>query len=958
MSPPPIRLPLVLATCLAVPVACGTPPPPPPPVGQAGPTAVATWRPAARPDETHLGLPRQLTFAGENAEAYWSPNGAELIFQARAAAAGCDRIYRLNVTSPAPSPIPVSSGAGVTTCSFFLPGTRDVIFSSTHLAGALCPPRPDHRLGYVWALYDSYDIFRSGPDGSNLRRLTDTPGYDAEATVCSVDGSIVFTSVRDGDLDLYRMDADGKNVRRLTREIGYDGGAFFDRDCSHIVWRASRPSPGPARDEYQSLLRQGLVRPSKLDLWIADADGANATRITYLDAASFAPSFIPGQPRIIFSSNHGDPRGREFDLWAVDQSGANLERITTAPGFDGFPMFSPDGVHLAFSSNRATAPGQHDTNVFVARWEERVVKRFAETPADRILADIRWLADPERAGRGIGTPGLEAAGTYIEARLQRLGLAPAGTGGSYRQMFDVPTEVKVGKETAVTIAGTQLAAEAVSVASYATEGTAKGNLILAGYGIVDAAVGADDYAGLDVRGKIVVARRFAPDTPAFAGAEKQRRLGDVRKKAFTAREKGARALIVVDAPVPPMGATAASWMIPDESPFPSLRAASYGDAGIPVVFVRRAAFAATLARLEKKARIPAVVKTVLSVTRSPAHNVVARIAAGAPEENRLPGVVVVGAHYDHLGTGDHHSLAPDSKQPHVGADDNASGTAALMEIARVLMDRRASLRRDVVVVGFSGEEEGTLGSTVFTRTPPPPLHIRDVVAMVNLDMVGRMRDNKLTILGRGSAEEWAPLLDAACGAARIDCGGTAGSADGYGPSDQMPFYVAGIPVTHFFTGSHPDYHKPSDTPDKINAAGAGQVALAAAALVEAVGARPDRLTLKQVVGPPPGGGDMRSFGASLGTIPDYAGPPGGASGVLLAGVRAGGAAEAGGLKRGDILVRLGHHEIRSVEDLMYALGASKPGETTTAVVTREGKELKFRVTFQASPSMAKPIAPH
>jgi hypothetical protein len=937
------------------------------------------WRPSARPDEAHLADLRQLTFVGENAEAYWSPNGAELIFQARAADAGCDRIYRMNVTSAAPAPIAVSSGAGVTTCSYFLPGTHDVIFSSTHLVGAECPPRPDHSQGYVWALHAGYDIFRAGVDGSRLRRLTDTPGYDAEATVCPVDGSIIFTSVRDGDLDLYRMDADGKNVRRVTNQIGYDGGAFFDRDCTHIVWRASRPAVGAERDEYQRMLRQGLVRPTKLELWVADADGGNAMQVTYLNAASFGPSFVPGQQRIVFSSNYGDPRGREFDLWAVDVSGANLERVTTAPGFDGFPMFSPDGAHLAFSSNRATAPGQHDTNVFVARWEEKTVRRFSESAADRVLADIRWLADPERGGRGVGTPGLEASGTYIEARLQRLGLSPAGDNGSFRNVFQVPTSVKIASETSLAIGGATVAKDAMTVAAYSAEGSVKAPLVLAGYGIVDKQAGIDDYAGLDVRGKIVVVRRFAPagatheskpdvakpngtmppvaapDSAASDG-ERQRALGDVRRKAFVAREKGARAMIVVDAPKAPTGPDAAAFKMPDEAPLPTLRASGTGDAGIPVLFVRRAAFVPTLARLEKKARVVATLKVALTVERTPAFNVVARVAAGAPADGLLPGVVVVGAHYDHLGLGEHHSLAPDSRQPHVGADDNASGASALLEVARTLIEHRTELRRDVVVVAFSGEEEGTLGSTAFTRAPPPPLTTKDVVAMVNLDMVGRLRDNRVTVLGRGSAEEWRTLLDSACASARIDCAGTGGTTDGYGPSDQMPFYAAGIPVAHFFTGSHPDYHRPSDTPDKINAAGAGQVAAAAAALVQSVAARPTRLTLKQQSAGPTGGGDMRSFGASLGTIPDYGGPPGGAAGVLLAGVRVGGAAEAGGLRRGDILVRLGAHQIRSVEDLMYALGASKPGETTTAIVTREGKELKLPVTFQSSARPADPAA--
>ena len=934
-------------------VSCGsTPVVPAAPVPTVPNGASASWRPAARADEIHFGDLRQLTFAGENAEAYWSPSGAELVFQARASDAGCDRIYRINPTAPAPSPIPVSSGDGATTCAFFLPGARELIFASTHLAGPSCPPRPDHSHGYTWAIHPSYDIFRAGLGGQGLRSLTQSPGYDAEATVCSVDGSIVFTSVRDGDLDLYRMDSDGKNVRRLTHEIGYDGGAVFDQDCSHIAWRASRPDVGVARDDYQRLLKQGLVRPNKLELWVADADGTNAHQVTYLDAASFAPTFVPGVPRLVFSSNYGDPKGREFDLWAIDTSGANLERITTAPGFDGFPMFSPDGSRLAFSSNRATAPGSHDTNVFVAQWYEKTVHRIAETPADRILADVRYLAAPEREGRGIGTAGLEAAATYIEARLQRLGLKPAGVRGSYRQPFSVPLRVAVGKETTLTIGGKPVVAADFTPATFSTNAAVKGSLVLAGYGIVDAAAGIDDYAGLNVKGKIVVVRRFAPEHPGLPSGEKQRQAGDIRRKAFVAREHGAVALLVVDTPTPPPAGQDKSgtpWKMPDEAPLPVLRTERYGDAGLPVMFVRRAALSATLARLEKKVPVPAILNVTITAENATAYNIVARVNSELPEAQRLPGVLVVGAHYDHLGMGESHSLEPDSKKAHLGADDNASGTATLIEIARGLVANKARLKRDVVVVAFSGEEEGVLGSTQFTRTPPGYLELSEIVAMINLDMVGRLRDNRVTILGHASAEEWQALLQSACAAAKIECVPSAGNGDGFGPSDQMPFYAANIPVAHFFTGSHPDYHRPSDTADKLNVAGAGQIASAAQSLVEAVAARTARLTLKSAPPSQPGTGDMRSFGASLGSIPDYAGPPEGKPGVLFAGVRAGGAAEAAGLKRGDILTRLGTHPIRSVEDLMYALGASRPSETVDAVVQRGDQQITAKVTFQGPP---------
>jgi Tol biopolymer transport system component len=933
------------ATLLLCTATCATPTPP----TQTSTTAPAAATPArdlALPAETHLARLRQLTFGGENAEAYWSWAGNALVLQARGPEAGCDRIFRLPLTPdgrPASTMQPVSSGRGATTCSFFLPGDRELIYASTEAGGVACPPKPDHSQGYVWALYPDYDIYRAHADGSGARRLTTTPGYDAEGTVCGKDGSIVFTSTRDGDIDIYRMDADGKNVKRLTHDLGYDGGAVFDADCSHIVWRASRPKPGNPLDDYKRLLGQNLVRPSKLELYVMDADGSNARQVTYLNAASFGPAFMPGGQRLIFSSNVGDPRGREFDLWAIDVAGTRLERITAAPGFDGFPLFSPDGKRLVFASNRATAPGAHDTNVFVADWKPEGVVPAGPSPtadpADRILDDVRWLADPARDGRGIGTAGLEAAGAYIEERFRLLKLEPAGDGGGFRQAFPVRTGLKVEPATALRVGGVVVARDGFEPLGFSAAGKAAGPLVLAGYGLVDKELGLDDYAGLDARGKVVVVRRFVPEHAALSTPERQRRAGDLRQKAWTAREHGARALLVVDLPVRPKDAPA-DWKPPSEPSLAAPRPSGYGDAGIPVLVVKRSVIGPVVEKLEKKQRVAAELEVALSYTTKQAFNVIGRLRSPAATS---AGVVVVGAHYDHLGFGEHHSLAPDSHLPHLGADDNASGTATVLEIARQLRAKPEPLARDVVFIAFSGEEEGTLGSTHLTRAPPPGLKMGEVRAMINLDMVGRMRDNRATILGAASAAEWPDLLAAACAAARIEC--TPSLAGGFGPSDQMPFYAAGIPVVHFFTGSHADYHKPSDTADRINAAGAAQIGAAVTSLATLVAARNEAFTFQRMSGPP-AEGDARSFNASLGTIPDYAGPPGGAPGVLLAGVRGGAAAEKGGLRRGDILIRLGKHSIGGVEDLMYALNASKPGETVTAVVKREGKELKLPVTFE------------
>lgn len=318
-----------------------------------------------REGESHFVSLRQLTNGGENAEAYWSWDGTQLIYQWTPREGGCDQIY--TIPAQGGEPRRVSTGTGRCTCAYFMAGDERVVFSSTHLGGDACPPAPDHSMGYVWPIYSSYDIFTARPDGTDLQRLTDHEAYDAEATV-GPDGSIVFTSTRDGDLDLYSMDADGTNVRRLTSLPGYDGGAFYSPDGSKICFRASRPQ-GDALADYQALLSQGLVRPGQLDIYVMDRDGSNVLRLTENAAANFCPFFHPSGDKLIFASNVGDPRGRNFDLYMVGLDGGEPVRLTFEESFDGFPMFSPDGRHLAFASNRgAERPGE--TNIFVAEWRD------------------------------------------------------------------------------------------------------------------------------------------------------------------------------------------------------------------------------------------------------------------------------------------------------------------------------------------------------------------------------------------------------------------------------------------------------------------------------------------------------------------------------------------------------------------------------------------------------------
>lgn len=334
---------------------------------EAGGTGAATAASLAMPGEDHLRNVRQLTFGGENAEAYWAFDGSALVYQARKPGAACDQIYLLDPETTETSM--VSNGEGRTTCAYFYPSGDRILYSSTHHHDAACPPAPDFSMGYVWPVYDTYDIFVAGLDGSNLSQLTDAPGYDAEATFSPVGDRIVFTSVRNGDLDLYSMAPDGSDVVQLTDRPGYDGGAFYSPDGSRIVWRAHYPAEGPELDDYRSLLEQGLLRPGELDLWVMNADGSDKRQVTDLGGASFAPFWHPSGEEILFSSNHEDPAGREFEIYTVSLDGSDLTRITHSEGFDGFPVFSPDGRWLVFGSNRANAQPT-DTNVFIAEWVE------------------------------------------------------------------------------------------------------------------------------------------------------------------------------------------------------------------------------------------------------------------------------------------------------------------------------------------------------------------------------------------------------------------------------------------------------------------------------------------------------------------------------------------------------------------------------------------------------------
>jgi len=317
--------------------------------------------------ERHLRHIRQLTFTGNNAEAYFSRSGKQIIFQRQEHVdQGCDQEYLIN--SDGSGLRRISNGWGRTTCGFFYDGDRRVLYSSTFQHDRACPERPDQSFGYVWPL-GHLEIYTAKTDGSDLRQLTDNGAYNAEATVSPDGKTIIFTSTRDGDIELYTMDLEGKQVRRLTHRMGYDGGAFFSPDGSKIVWRAGYPATATDSADYLRLLQNRLVRPARVELWIANADGSDPHQITHLGGANFAPYFHPDGRRIIFSSNYLDPRSGHFDLFLINADGSGLEKITTHPDFDSFPMFSPDGRKLLWASNRHGREAS-ETDIFIADWVE------------------------------------------------------------------------------------------------------------------------------------------------------------------------------------------------------------------------------------------------------------------------------------------------------------------------------------------------------------------------------------------------------------------------------------------------------------------------------------------------------------------------------------------------------------------------------------------------------------
>ncbi len=971
---------------------------------------------AAQGAETaYLSHTRQLTFEGRRSgEGYFSPDGQKIIFQSeREPGNPFYQIYLLDLASGETHR--VSPGRGKTTCSFFRPGTGKVLFASTHLdprSAELQKAELELRASgkqkrYAWDYDENFDIFEANQDGTEIKRLTTAQGYDAEGSY-SPDGSkIVFCSTgsayplnklspedhkrAETDLsyfgEIYIMNADGSNQTRLTNTPGYDGGPFFTPDGKRIVWR---------RFETEGM---------KADVYTMKLDGSDVLRLTEFGSMSWAPYFHPSGDYLIFASNK---LGFEnFELFMVDAQGEKEPvRVTFTDGFDGLPVFSPDGKKLCWTSSRA---GGKEGQIYLADWNDAQAREALKqspprgksftgagilpasssakaapildpkiTEAD-LKSEIEYLASDALDGRLTGTSGEKLAGDYILERFKKIGLTPLDKNPNMTSEFSFTSGVHAGRKNAMSFTPVEANPHHEPLApivvgrtvwdfdptkdfaplAFSDNGTTEGLTAFVGYGLVVPGDKGeplyDSYAGLDVRGRIVIALRYVPEKIPPEKRQIFNRYAGIRYKALHARQRGAAGLILVAGPNSPTSDTLVALDLDVGGASSGILAASakietvnriLGTAGKNLKELQTAldeGSKPTALRLDESfVRLTVDLEKETSTGR----NIVALLPPTEKTNQRTSDTaeyVAIGAHYDHLGHGiANSSLAHKGEEGkiHFGADDNASGIAAMLEIAEAMVADPTPRKRGIIFAAWSGEELGLLGSAAFCDKPPVPLS--RVAAYLNMDMVGRVRDNKLTVQGVGSSKDWRGLIERKNVAAGFSL---ALSDDPYLPTDATSFYVKQTPTLNFFSGAHDDYHRPTDTADKINYADlvrVTQFVRSVALDLASPPARPAYSKVERTGGPEGGRETLRAY---LGTIPDYATE--GIVGVKLSGVREGGPADKAGLKAGDVLIEFGGQKIANIYDYTYALDAAKIGEALKVVVQREGKMVTLTVIPEA-----------
>ncbi|MDE2923908.1 MAG: M20/M25/M40 family metallo-hydrolase [Acidobacteriota bacterium] len=922
---------------------------------------------------TFLERTRRLIYEGRRSgEGYFSADGGLLVFQSeRRPENPFYQIYLLDLATG--DTREVSTGIGKTTCAFIRPDGTEILYGSTHhdpRSAELQRQELDFRASgqerrYAWDYDPEMDIYTVPMAGGEPGRLTDARGYDAEGAY-SPDGEwIVFASTRDAfnrrlsereenllEVDpayfgeIYVMRADGSEQTRLTNVPGYDGGPFFFADGSRIVWRR--------------FSEDGLIA----DVWSMNPDGSDQRQLTDFEAMSWAPYQHPSGQYIFFASNK---LGFEnFEVFIVDTEGTKEPvRVTYTDRFDGLPVPSPDGRRLVWTSSRHGGDGGQ---LYIADWNHEAAlaalaaspdREASGPPADprsALESHVTTLASPEFGGRLTGTEGEQRAAAYLAGQLAALGAEPLPGEDDLLLDFeftsgarDTGSTIRIETEDGAAAFSDHTQIQALGF-SDSTE--VEGEVVFAGYGIRvpdSQDFGYDSYATLDVSGKIAVVLRYVPEDLEGEARSILNRYSGLRYKALTAREAGAVGLLVLTGPRSPNAGETIPMAFDTAAAGSGVAAASIGaDAA-------NALFAGTGRGLEEIQKsfddgnphnagfqLPGVrvtLKTAIERERSTARNVVAVLPGGKAEGLAKPWVVV-GAHYDHLGRGrGGNSLArPDEKDAiHLGADDNASGTAAVLAAARQL--REMGHDRNVALAFWSGEELGLLGSADFVDDAVIPAD--QIAAYVNLDMVGRVRENRLTVQAVGSSPDWAGLVEAANVPVGFDLGM---QTDPYLPTDTSSFNGAGIPTVNLFSGSHEDYHRPTDTADRINYDDLERVARFAALLTRRAANQAEPLEFARVERTLQQGGSRDTVRAYTGTIPDYASE---VEGLLLGGVMEGGPAAEAGLEAGDVVVEFAGQKIANIYDYTYALDAVKIDESIEVVYLRDGERHTTTLTPRA-----------
>ena len=825
---------------------------------------------------------------------------------------------------------------------------------------------------YSWDYDENFELYSADLETGKFTRLTDAVGYDAEGSY-SPDGRLIaFSSNRHAYLqelsqkekalleedksyflDIYIMNADGSNIRRLTNVPGYDGGPFFSADGSRICWRRFAEDGATA------------------EIFTMNVDGSDQRQLTHMGAMSWAPYFHPSGDYLIFATN--TQGFANFELYLVDAGGSREPvRATYTDGFDGLPSFTPDGSTLTWTSNRSSDGTSQiffaDWNDEAARSLLGLAGTPATTP-DITSADLRAhverLASDEMEGRLTGTAGEKKATEYVARALRSMGIQPAGDDGSYFQEFEFTSGVSLGSDNRLRLAIRDESYEPPvdqewrPLAYSKTGPIEQAPVIFAGYGLVAPAEGAQDeydsYVHLDVSGKWVMLLRYLPEQVSPERRQHLARYSGIRYKALMARERGAIGILVVSGPTSKvekqlvdlsfdssLGATSIAVLSVSDSTAERLLAAGGKELASVQASLDSGEPAMGFEVSDSKAE--AVVDLVYEKKKG--RNVIGRLAASQPSSHPA---LLLGAHLDHLGRGIGMStLARDDEkgQIHYGADDNASGASGLLEIAEYLSSQaqagKLKPKRDVLFGFWSGEELGLLGSSNYTQRISEDLgNPTDIsgrlAAYLNLDMIGRLQD-KLILQGVGSSSVWTSEIEKRNAPIGLS---VATQNDSYLPTDATSFYLKRVPILSAFTGTHSEYHSPRDTPDTLDYDSMAKVTRLMALIGRSIAnsdQAPDYVEMKR----PAEGQGRAKLRAYLGTIPDYA--QGDVTGLKLSGVISGGPAEAGGLQGGDIIVELAGRTIENIYDYTYAIEALKIGQPVKIVAERNGERLTFEVT--------------